>query len=232
LTDVASDGGSDPGGRINFAGRLKLRGYRWRDPLGHMWSFSTYDLPKEVFSNAHDGRWSWLPPRAAALGVIVLAVAVVRHWNYPAIDFYRSHLVSESKQLREDEVYRAEERESQSQLVRDREATENLLRNIREQWKLLRAAREAAERTAIEIEHEEARRQLDAERTGIKVKQRAIPEVRTRTSRVGPANQGQHALLTAERKVSEAAERSPQEAKRIRAKRVPKTKQKKWRRGG
>jgi len=214
LTDVASGVGSDPGGRINFAGRLKLRGYRWRDPLGHMWSFSTYDLPKEVFSNAHDGRWSWLPPRAAALGVIVLAVAVVRHWNYPAIDFYRSHLVSESKQLREDEVYRAEERESQSQLVRDREATENLLRNIREQWKLLRAAREAAERTATEIEHEEARRQLDAERTGIKVKQRAIPEVRTRTSRVGPANQGQQALLTPERKVSKAAKRGPQEAKR------------------
>src|SRR5215470_2472594 len=197
-----------------------------------MWSSSTYDLPKEVFSNAHDGRWSWLPPRAAALGVIVLAVAVVRHWNYPAIDFYRSHLVSASKHLREDVVYRAEERESQSQLVRDREATENLLRNIREQLKLLRTAREAAELTATEIEHDEARRQLDAERTGIKVKQQAIPEVRTRTSRMGPANQGQQALLTAERKVSEAAERSPQEAKRIRAKRVPKTKQKKWRRGG
>ena len=227
---MASDGGSDPGGRINFAGRLKLRGYRWRDPQRHMWSFSTYDLPKEVFSNAHDGRWSWLPPRTAALGVIVLAVAVVRHWNYPAIDFYRSHLVSASKHLREDVVYRAEERESQSQLVRDREATENLLRNIREQWKLLRAAREAAERTATEIEHDEARRQLDAERTGIKVKQQAIPEVRTRTSRMGPANQGQQALLTAERKVSEAAERSPQEAKRIRAERAPKTKQKKKRR--
>ena len=229
---MASGVGSDPGGRSNFAGRLRLRGYRWRDPQGLIWSFSTYDLPKEVFSNAHDGRWSWLPPRTAALGVIVLAVAVVRHWNYPAIDFYRSHLVSESKQLREDVVYRAEERESQSQLVRDREATENLLRNIREQWKLLRAAREAAERTATEIEHEEARRQFDAERTGIKVKQRAIPEVRTRTSRVGPANQGQQALLTAERKVSEAAERSPQEAKRIRAKRAPKTKQKKKRRRG
>lgn len=227
---MASGVGSDPGGRSNFAGRLKLRGYRWRDPQGHTWSFSTYDLPKEVFSNAHDGRWSWLPPRAAALGVIVLAVAVVRHWNYPAIDFYRSHLVSASKHLREDVVYRAEERESQSQLVRDREATENLLRNIREQLKLLRTAREAAELTATEIEHEEARRQLDAERTGIKVKQRAIPEIRTRTSRVGPANQGQRAFLTAERKVSEAAERSPQEAKRIRAKRAPKTKQKKKRR--
>jgi hypothetical protein len=99
-----------------------------------------------VFSNAHDGRWSWLPPRAAALGVIVLAVAVVFHWNYPAIDFYRSHPMSEFKQLREDVVYRAEEHELQSQLVRDREATENLLRDIREQWKLLRAAREAAER--------------------------------------------------------------------------------------
>jgi hypothetical protein len=192
-----------------------------------MWSFTTYDLPKEVFNNAHDGRWSRLPLRAEALSVIVLVVAVVIHWNYPAIDFYRSHLMSESKQMREDVVYRAEERESQGQLVRDREATENLLRDIREQWKLLRAAREAAERTATEIEHAEARRQLDAERTGIEVKQRAIPEVRTRTSRVGPANQGQQALLTAERKVSKAAKRGPQEAKRVRAKRAPKTKRKK-----
>jgi len=226
---VASGAGSDPGGRSNFAGRLRLRGYCLRGPQGHMWSFSTYDLPKEVFSNAHDGRWSRLPLRAEALGVIVLAVGVVIHWNNPVIDFYRSHLVSESKQLREDVVYRAEERESQNQLVRDREATENLLRDIREQWKLLRAAREAAERTATEIEHEEARRQLDAERTGIEVKQRAIPQVRTRTSRAGPANQGQQALLTAERKVSKAAKRGPQEAKRVRAKRAPKTKQKKKR---
>src|SRR5262249_37061611 len=151
---------------------------------------------KEVFSNAHDGLRSWLPPHAAVLGVIMLAVAVVLHWNYPAFDFYRSHRVSESKQLREDVVYRAEERESQSQ-ARDKEATENLLRDIREQWKLLRAAREAAERTATEIERDEARRQLDAERTGIEVKQRVIPEVRTRTSRVGPANEGQQVLLTA-----------------------------------
>jgi hypothetical protein len=137
--------------------------------------------------------------------------------------------MSEFKQLREDVVYRAEERESQSQLVRDREVTENLLRDIREQWQLLHAAREAAERTATEIEHEEARRQSDAERSGIKVKQRPIPEVRTGTSRVGPANQGQQALLTAERKVSKAAKRGPQEAKRVRAKRAPKTKQRKRR---
>lgn len=226
---MASGAGSDPGGRSNFAGRLRLRGYRWHDPQGQMWSFSTYDLPKEVFSTAPDGRWSWFPPRTAALGVIVLAVAAVRHWNYPAIDFYRSQLVSESKQLRDDVVYRAEERESQSQLVRDREATENLVRDIREQWNLLRAAREVAERTASEIEHEEARRQWDAERTGIEVKHRAIPEVRTRTSRVGPANQGQQAILTAERKVSKAANRGPQEAKRVRAKKARKIKQKKKR---
>jgi len=226
---VASRAGSDLVGVAIFAGRSRLRGYRWRDPQGHVWSFSTYDLPKEVFSNAHDGRRSWLPPHAAVLGVIMLAVAVVLHWNYPAIDFYRSDRVSESKQLREDVVYRAEERETQSQLVRDREATENLLRDIREQWKLLRAAREAAERTATEIERDEARRQLDAERTGIEVKQRVIPEVRTRTSRVGPANEGQQVLLTAERKVSKAAKRGPQEAKRVRAKRAPKTKQKKKR---
>ena len=70
---------------------------------------------------------------------------------------------------------------------------------------------------------------MDAERTGIEVKQRVIPEVRTRTSRVGPANEGQQVLLTAERKVSKAAKRGPQEAKRVRAKRAPKTKQKKKR---
>src|SRR5262249_55932323 len=104
-----------------------------------MWSFSTYDLPKEGVNNAPDGRWLRLPPRAAALGVIVLAVAVVLPCNYPAINFYRSKLVSDApKQLREDVSYRAEERESQSKLVRDREvreATENLLRNVHEQWK-------------------------------------------------------------------------------------------------
>ena len=214
---MASRAGSDLVGVAIFAGRSRLRGYRWRDPQGHVWSFSTYDLPKEVFSNAHDGRRSWLPPHAAVLGVIILAVAVVLHWNYPAIDFYRSDRVSESKQLREDVVYRAEERETQSQLVRDREATEILLHNIREQWKQLRAAREAAELTATEIEREDARQQW------------AVPQILARTSRAEPAHQGRKALLATRRKVSEAAKREAQEAKRAPEKMAPKIKQKKAR---
>ena len=182
-----------------------------------MWCFSTYDLPKEVFSNAQDGRWSRLPPRAAALGVIVLAVAVVLPCDYPAIDFYRLRLVSNApKQLREDVVYRAEERQSQSQL-RDREATEILLHNIREQWKQLRAAREAAELTATEIEREDARQQW------------AVPQILARTSRAEPAHQGRKALLATRRKLSEAAKREAQEAKRAPEKMAPKIKQKKAR---
>jgi hypothetical protein len=194
-----------------------------------MCSFSTYDLPTEVFNNARDGRWVRSPLSATALGVIVLAVAVVLYRNYPAINFYVSQLVSDApKQLREDVAYRAGERESQGQLVRDRGArdgTENLLRNIREQWRQLRAAREAAELTATEIEREEARRQLAADRTGIEVKQRAVPEIRAHTSRVEPANQ--QALLTTERKVSKATERDTQEVKRARERTAPKNKRKK-----
>jgi hypothetical protein len=200
-------------------------------PQGQMCSFSTYDLPREVFNNAQDGRWLRSQLSATSVGVIVLAVAVVLHCNYPAINFYVSRLVSDApKQLREDVAYRAGERESQGQLARDREAqdaTENLLRNIREQWRQLRAAREAAELTATEIEREEARRQLAAERTGIEVKQPAVPEIRAHASRVEPANQDQQALLTTERKVRKTTERDSQEVKRAREKTAPKNKRKK-----